>query len=83
MTPHEEAAQIFTRIFEALARQSGKTLSATTRADIGRACELLATRDDLEPLLDDLPQAPRRSPAEAAIDRGWDDFERWRAGGER
>lgn len=79
-TPTEEAAAILTRVFEALARQNGKTLSRTTRADIGRACELLTTRDDLEELLDDLPPAaPRRSPGEAAIEPGWDEFERWRA----
>jgi hypothetical protein len=75
-----EATQILTRVFEALARQSGKTLSQQTRADIGRACELLANAgDELEELLDDLPAPPRRSPAEAAIDPGWQDFEQWRS----
>jgi acyl-CoA reductase-like NAD-dependent aldehyde dehydrogenase len=78
-----EAAQILTRVFEALARQSGKTLNARTREDIQRACELLANAGgELEELLDDLPAPPRRSPAEAAIeaDPGWQDFERWRNG---
>ncbi len=60
---HEEAAQILTRVFEALARANGKTLNARTRADIGRACELLASGGaELDALLDDLPKV---SPAEA------------------
>jgi hypothetical protein len=79
-TPTEEAAAIFTRIFEALARQNGKTLSAGTRAGIGRACELLThAGEELDALLEDLPTPPRRSPGEAAIEPGWDEFERWRA----
>jgi hypothetical protein len=78
MTPAEEAAQIFTRVFEALARRSGKTLSQTTRADITRACELLANGgEELDELFEDLP--PRRSPGEQAVaDPGWQDFESWR-----
>lgn len=77
MTPTEEAAQILTRLFEALARQNHKTLSQQTRADIGRACELLShAGEELETLLEDLPTPPRRSPGEAAI--GDDDFQRWR-----
>jgi hypothetical protein len=56
MTPQDEAAQIFTRLFEALARRSGKTLNARSRADIARACELLShAGQDLSDLLDDLP----------------------------
>jgi hypothetical protein len=74
-TPTSEAAVILTRVLEALARQSGKTLSQQTRADIERACELLAnTANDLD-VLDDLP-VPRQSPAEAAIDDP--NFQRWR-----
>lgn len=80
MTNSEEAAAILTRVFEALARQSDKTLSASTRADIGRACELLSTAgEELDALLDDLPPSPRQSPAEAAIEPGMRDFERWRS----
>jgi hypothetical protein len=63
-TPTQEAAAILTRIFESLARASGKTLKPTTRDDITRACELLASAgQELDDLLDDLP---RVSPAEAA-----------------
>lgn len=75
----QEAAQILTRVFEALARQNGKTLSKATRSDIGRACELLAQGDRLEELFEDLPAPPRQSPGEQAIDPGWQDFERWRS----
>jgi len=64
MAPADEAAAILIRVFEALARASGKTLNARTRADIERACELLASAGaELDDLLDDLP---RVSPAEAA-----------------
>lgn len=70
-----EAAQILTRVFESLARLNGKTLSAQTKADIGRACSLLAAGDGLEELLEDVP--PRISPAEQAIDDP--NFQRWRA----
>mgnify|MGYP001619169919 FL=1 len=72
----EEAAAILTRILEALARQSGKTLSQATRADIGRACELLANAGaELEDLLEDLP-APRPSGEYVVADP---EFERWRS----
>lgn len=56
IVPCEEAAQILTRVLESLARASGKTLSARTRQDISRACELLAAAGpDLDACLDDLP----------------------------
>lgn len=57
MLRSDEAAQILTRILEALARQSGKTLGQKTRADIQRACELLAQDDDYD-LLEDLLEQP-------------------------
>ena len=34
MNPTDEAAQIFLRMFEALARRSGKTLNARSKEDI-------------------------------------------------
>ena len=68
--PHEEATAILTCILEALARQSGKTLSQKPRADLARACELLAAGDDLGELLDTLPEPPRASPGEQAVDPG-------------
>jgi hypothetical protein len=43
------------------------------------ACKLLAAGDDLEDLLGDLPEPPRASPGEQAVDPGWQDFQRWRA----
>jgi hypothetical protein len=62
MTNTDEAAAILVRTFEALARANGKTLSARTRQDIARACDLLASSGaELDTLLDDLP---RVSPAE-------------------
>jgi len=57
-TPTEEAAAILTRILEALARQSGKTLSRKTRDDLARACELLSAGDNYDELLDDLLSTP-------------------------
>lgn len=76
MSTHEEAATIFTRIFEALARQNGKTLSSATRADIGRACELLVNAGaELDDLLEDTLVIPRRRPA---ADPEWERFEQWR-----
>lgn len=65
MTPQEEAATIFTRLFEALARQNRKTLNERSRADIARACELLSHAGaELDDLLDDLPPPePERRPA--------------------
>ena len=77
MQPHEEAAAIFLRVFESLARQSGKTLSQATRQDIGRACELLTNAAADLDVLEDLPTLPRRSPGEQAI--GDERFEQWRA----
>ncbi len=78
MSASEEAAAILVRVFESIARLNSKTLSASTRADIGRACELLANAGaELEDLLDDLPESPRRSPGEQAI--GDPRFEAWRA----
>lgn len=82
MNPTDEAAQILTRLFEALARRSGKTLNARSRDDIKRACELLANAgDELEDLLDELPaervtvnfQRPAREYAEPP-----DEVKRWR-----
>jgi hypothetical protein len=65
MLPTNEAAEIFIRMFEALARRSGKTLNTRSRADITRACELLASAGaELDDLLDELPPpAPERRPA--------------------
>lgn len=85
MNTTDEAAAILARVFEALARQNGKTLSAATRADIGRACELLTSAgEELDDLFEDLPPvAPRQSPGEQAISPGWQDFERWREEGGR
>jgi hypothetical protein len=78
MTNTDEAAAVFTRVLEALARQTGKTLSPQTRRDVLRACELLANAGaELDELLDDLPSAPRQSPAEAAIEDA--PFQRWRS----
>jgi hypothetical protein len=75
--PEAEAAAIFMRVFESLARLNGKTLSASTRADITRACELLAqAAGDLD-VLDDLGDpAPVRLSSGAVDDPG---FARWRA----
>ena len=77
--PQDEAAQILTRLFEALARQSGKTLNARSREDIKRACELLSNASaELDDLLDDLPPPkPKTTPAErwAAVPA---EVERWR-----
>jgi len=64
MNSTDEAAQILTRMFEALARQNRKTLNARSRADIKRACELLASAGaELDDLLDELPPAPEPRPA--------------------
>jgi hypothetical protein len=35
--------------------------------------------DDAKSVLDDLPEPPRASPGEQAVDPGWQDFQRWRA----
>jgi len=42
-------------------------------------CELLAAGDDLEELLDKLPDAASASLGEQTVDPGWQDFQRWRA----
>jgi hypothetical protein len=61
----DEAAAIFIRMFEALARRSGKTLNERSRADITRACRLLASAGgELDDLLDDAP-APAARPERA------------------
>jgi hypothetical protein len=80
MSPEQEAAQILTRILESLARASGKTLKPSTRADIQRACELLAGAGAEYEQLDDLP---RVSPAEAMVaiaesDPGYQEWKRRR-----
>ena len=84
VTASEEAAAILIRTFEALARQNGKTLSAKTRADLERACELLATGDDYTDLLDDLLSEPpiRSDRTTQNFERenyGDPEFGRWRA----
>ena len=81
MTPEQEAAQILTRVFEALARANGKTLNKRTRSDIARACELLVSASgQYTELLDDLPTAARMSPAEAVVNAAEHDpnYQEWR-----
>jgi hypothetical protein len=80
MTPEQEAAQIMTRILESLARASGKTLKPSTRADIVRMCELLASSGAEYDQLDDLPKA---TPGEAAVNlvamaEADPNFKRWK-----
>ncbi len=76
--PTDEAAQILTRLFEALARRSGKTLNERGRADVRRACELLSHAGaELDDLLDDLPE-PRR-PAREYTTVTLPEVERWKA----
>lgn len=84
MDPTDEAAQILTRLFEALARRSGKTLNARSRDDIKRACELLASAgDELGELLDDYqppapaPTMPPYRPAREYVEVP-PEVERWR-----
>jgi hypothetical protein len=82
--PQEEAAQIFTRLFESLARANNKTLKPQTRADIARACELLAQGGGDLDLLDDLLAAtpPRATPGERAtarLDHEEENVPHWRA----
>lgn len=69
MNPTDEAAVILTRILESLARASGKTLKPSTRSDITRLCELLASAGQEYVQLDDL--APRAEVPE--------EVKRWRA----
>nr|ALS90793.1 H-NS histone family [uncultured bacterium] len=83
MNPTDEAAQILTRMFEALARQIGKTLNARSRADIKRACELLASAGaELDDLLDELPPAAAAPAPERQRARDYTtmpiEVERWR-----
>jgi hypothetical protein len=83
--PHEEAARILCRILEALARQSGKTLSQKTRQEVERACELLAAGDDYSDLLEDLLEAPPIRSDRTTVnfereDYGDPRFGQWRAG---
>jgi hypothetical protein len=84
MDPVSEAAQILTRLFEALARRSGKTLNERSRADIRRACELLASAgEELDDLLDELPPpaprpAPEHRPAREYATVTLPEVERWR-----
>jgi hypothetical protein len=73
MSPTEEAAAIFLRVFESLARTAGKTLSQRTREDIEHACDLLANAAADLDVLEDLP---RQSPAEHAISDP--NFQKWR-----
>jgi hypothetical protein len=79
MNRSDEAAAILLHTFEALSRQVGKTLSAKTRTDLARACELLAAGDDYEELLDDLPAA--RVMVQLDRDdwetRQWNEFRIW------
>jgi len=86
MMPQQEAAAILIRVFEALARASGKTLNSRTRVDIERACTLLASAGaELDDLLDDAPSMPRYAPAEAMIEAAKADpqFQAWKQRKER
>jgi hypothetical protein len=78
VTPTDEAAAIIIRILESIARLNHKTLSARTRDDVLRACELLTqAAGGFDELLDDLSEPPPRSPGEqATLDPN---FQRWRA----
>lgn len=81
MDPITEAAQILTRMFEALARQNRKTLNARSRADITRACELLAhAGDELDDLLDpyEPPPPPEHRPAREYATVTLPEVERWK-----
>lgn len=79
MDPITEAAQILTRLFEALARQNRKTLNARSRADIARACELLShSGQELDDLLDELPQ-PERRPAQEYATQVLPEVRQWKA----
>jgi hypothetical protein len=80
MDATSEAAQIFIRLFEALARQNRKTLNQRSRDDIKRACELLASAGaELDDLFDELPPPPpERRPASDYTTMPIE-VERWRA----
>ncbi len=73
LTPADEASALLTRLLNALARQSGKRLSAASQADVQRLVELLMYGgDELDTALDDLDEvAPARQV-------GDERFERWR-----
>lgn len=78
MNPTDEAAQILTRLFEALARRTGKTLNARSKADIARACELLShAGEELDDLLDEVPPPPRREYSTVSFEVP-PEVERWR-----
>lgn len=79
MNPTDEAAQILTRLFEALARRSGKTLNERSRADIARACELLShAGEELDDLLEDLPPPVERRTAREYATVTLPEVERWK-----
>ncbi len=81
MNPTDEAAQILTRLFEALARQNRKTLNARSKADIARACDLLSHAGEaFGDLLDDLPPPERaREYTTVAFDAPPPEVARWKA----
>jgi hypothetical protein len=83
--PVNEASQIFTRLFEALARRSGKTLNVRSRADITRACELLShAGQELDDLLDDMPPPrPVNDYATVSFEKVPPEVRQWREQRER
>lgn len=86
MTPQDEAATILIRLLESLCRLHRKTLSARSRADITRACQLLASSgDELDDLLDDLPPPrPRTEYSTMSFDKKVpEEVDRWREKRER
>ncbi len=78
MTPAEEASAILIRMLDTIAYSVGKRLKEEHKAEIRRACELLATDGALLPL-DDLP---RTSPGERKAAREYaavpEEVARWR-----
>lgn len=80
MTHAHEAASILLRTFDALAAVSGKRLSAKQRADIERACELLANgdRSELDDALETL-DLPRNAETQRDEAQQWTDYEEWRS----
>ena len=79
IAPTEEAAQILTRLFESLARRTGKTLNERGRADVRRACELLShAGEQYTDLLDDLPDPPPRTRPARDYTTMPIEVERWR-----
>jgi len=80
MNPTEEAAAILTRLFEAICRLNRKTLNARSKADIARACQLLASAgDELDDLLDELPPPPAKEYTTVSFDARPPEVERWKA----